>query len=91
MSEEELEQLKLLPDKVKIFRGANKKEGNTIPYGISWSLSKEVAKKFSVLNQATDETSIHELTINKESIVALFMSRGEREVIYLEDELQITK
>lgn len=79
MSEEEDNTLRALAEEVTIYRGCQKgiNEG-----GLSWTLDKSKAKFFA--NRFGKKGIILEKKISKKDIVAVFMGRGESEVIFLE-------
>lgn len=88
MNTDEIQFLSKLPEKVTIYRGMTEKELKSKNYGISWTLKKEVAEFFAHTYQRNYSTAnlkkvVHEITINKNDIVAFLNDRKEFEVIYL--------
>jgi hypothetical protein len=85
MSEKELKLLKRLPNEIKIYRGGSKTEEKTKRYGISWTLDKKVAEDFAKVKAIRDkkEMVVFEKNISKKEVVAFFISRKEKEIIYL--------
>ena len=84
MNAQEKIYLSNLPQVVTIYRGGALSEQKTDKYGISWSLDKEVAVNFSAKKKITTnkEMTVHELKINRDNIIAIFLQRGEDEVIW---------
>ncbi len=88
MNTDEIQFLSKLPEKVTIYRGMTEKELKSKNFGISWTLKKEVAEFFAHTYQRNYATNhlkkvVHEMTINKNDIVAFLNDRKEFEVIYL--------
>ena len=88
MTTEELEILKNLPDKVKIYRGMTVEESTKEHQGVSWTLDKKVAEFFAyqyIRNQSTAKKpkTVVEKVIDKSEIIAVFWGRGEQEIIYM--------
>jgi hypothetical protein len=80
MTYEERDQLEALPDVVTIYRGCYQNN----KHGLSWSLSKEIAEKFPLLNRywrPTEQPYLVTAKVNKDDIIALKNDRGESEVI----------
>jgi hypothetical protein len=80
--------LKNLPDEIMIYRAMTIKESKSRRFGVSWTLSKEVAEFFRdkyTRNHATrnEPKIIIEKVVSKENIVAYFYEREEQEIIYL--------
>lgn len=78
--------LENLPEQINIYRGGAKEEIKS-GYGISWTLNKNIAKKFVDRKKhlAQDEMVILQLEISKSKVVAYFKERNEEEIIYLGD------
>ena len=88
MSKEEQRFLEALPDKITIYRGMTKKELREGDFGISWTLSKEIAEWFANTYGRNYDTNhlkkvVHKLVINKRDVVAFLNGRKEQEIIYL--------
>ena len=88
MTTEELEILKNLPDKVKIYRGMTVEESTKEHQGVSWTLDKKVAEFFAyqyIRNPSTADKpkTVVEKVIDKSEIIAVFWGRGEQEIIYM--------
>jgi len=88
MTTEELEILKNLPDKVKIYRGMTVEESTKEHQGVSWTLDKKVAEFFAyqyIRNPSTTDKpkTVVEKVIDKSEIIAVFWGRGEQEIIYM--------
>ena len=88
MTTEELEILKNLPDKVKIYRGMTVEESTKEHQGVSWTLDKKVAEFFPyqyIRNPSTADKpkTVVEKVIDKSEIIAVFWGRGEQEIIYM--------
>lgn len=92
MNTEERQFVAKLPDEVTIYRGMTELEEelgkeNPKEYGISWTLSKKVARYFIEeykLNYEFEDLDkvIIKKKIRKEKIVAYFADRNEKEIIY---------
>jgi hypothetical protein len=76
MDESEVQLLNSLPEFVKIYRGCVKGLNEN---GLSWTLDKAKAKFFA--NRFSKEGIILEREIPKSEIIAVFLGRGESEVI----------
>jgi len=88
MTPEERQYLKQLPDKVTAYRGMTVREKENESFGISWTLSKRTAEFFAYTyrrNQATKgmETTVTELKVPKNQILAYYNGRNEDEIIYI--------
>lgn len=68
-----------LPDEVVIYRGISYK-GATLDTGISWTLSKRVAKKLAF--RWGDKGKVISKKVHKSDLKAYFNDRNEQEVIY---------
>lgn len=79
MNNRELSVLRRLPDVFKIYRGCY--QDNMC--GLSWSMSAEVAAKFTTLNRykqyGTPILVVAE--VRREDVLAIKLDRGEREVV----------
>jgi hypothetical protein len=84
MNEEEQKFLLSLPNTTTIYRGGAEEEAKKNTYGISWSLDKAVAEGFAYKKQITTkkEMRIHEKTIPKSEVIAVFLERNEQEIIW---------
>lgn len=87
MTSAERRYLDSLPKKVTIYRAMTTIERESGEFGISWTLSKKVAEFFAYEYQRyakyqDHEKVIHTLEVDKETIIAYFSGRKEREVIY---------
>lgn len=76
MSEEEMQTLNNLPDKITIYRGIGS-ESNT--KGVSWSLDKSIAEWFS--NRFQSDGYVLTGQINKSDVLAYFNKRHEKEIV----------
>ncbi|AFK04120.1 hypothetical protein Emtol_2987 [Emticicia oligotrophica DSM 17448] len=85
MSDSEREFIKSLPDEVTIYRGMSKDEYKSKKYRFSWTLDKSIAEMFAKRNSLLYKTEfvVCKLIIPKDKIVAYFVEREEKEVIYL--------
>lgn len=88
MNKAERTRLESLPNQLKIFRGMTESERNSNKFGLSWTLNKEVAKKFATtyprnISTRGQKKLVYEIEINKSDVIALFESRKESEIIYL--------
>ena len=80
MTDEELEAYAALPDVVTIYRGCYKAN----KWGLSWSLSRQVAEEFPTLlryRRDGEQPLLVTAKIMKTDVVAVKMDRGEQEVI----------
>lgn len=88
MNDSEIKELSKLPEKITVYRGMTVEEKESGEFGISWSLKKEVAEIFS-LTYAHNYHSVDlpktvlELEINKSDVIAYFLDRQEKEILYL--------
>ena len=90
MTPKEIEFLKKLPERISIYRGMTEAELKHNSFGCSWTLKKEVAEFFAFTNSRNLATSnlkktVHELTIDKNEVIAFFNGRKEFEIIYIND------
>jgi hypothetical protein len=76
MSEEEDNAMRSLPQMVTIYRGTSFKNEK----GLSWTLSKEKAEFFAQRFNAS-KGRVLEKQVDKDQILAVFLGRGESEVI----------
>ena len=85
--------LKRLPEQITIYRGMTELELEQKSFGVSWSLKKEVAEFFANTYQRNHATNhlkktVHEITINKNEVVAFLNGREEFEIIYINAPVQ---
>jgi hypothetical protein len=88
MSKSEQVMLASLPSTVRIWRGMTLEEKTLKIYGVSWTLDKAVAEYFANVyprNHSTGKSKkiVVSLEVPRESIIAIFDEREEKEVIYL--------
>jgi len=88
MKTREIDFIKNLPSKLKIFRGMTVDEADSKKYGISWSLEHSKALYFIDKygrNYATEgkEKTIIDLDIDKQDVIAYWSDRNEKEIIYV--------
>jgi len=88
MNKKERDFLAKLPEQITIYRGMTLQEKESNNFGISWTLDKNIAVFFANEYQRNYSTNylqktIHELTINKNELIAFFNERKEKEVIYI--------
>ena len=83
MTSEETRRFQFLPQVVDVFRGQMFADGRHRPSNISWTLSKAVASWYAAPVQAIDQPHGRVLSsqVKKESVIALFLERGEQEVV----------
>lgn len=77
MDERERDLLKSLPGEVEVFRGITKKRGKV--QALSWTLDAGKAEWFA--NRFSSKGEVYRAKISKEDIYAVFLSRGEQEVV----------
>ena len=82
--------LENLPQRITIYRGMTENELKQKSFGYSWSLKKEVAEFFANTYQRNFATNrfkkvVHEITIDKNEVIAFFNDRKEFEIIYIKD------
>ena len=80
MTVEDLEAYAALPDILTIYRGCYKSN----KWGLSWSLSKQVAEKFPTLlryKQVGEQPLLVTATIKKTDVIAVKVDRNEQEII----------
>jgi len=88
MDEAERKIISDLSDEVTIHRGMTVEEAESNDYGISWTLNREKAEYFAFTYGRNHDTNGLEKTIIskqiiKDQILALFNSRNEREIIFI--------
>lgn len=76
MDDKELIGYERLPDKFKVYRGVKKNQDHK---ALSWTLNKDVAKWFSL--RFSDEGVVYKAEIKKEDVFAVFLNRGEQEIV----------
>ena len=76
MEDKELIGYERLPDKFKVYRGVKKNQDHK---ALSWTLNKDVAKWFSL--RFSDEGVVYTAEIKKEDVFAVFLNRGELEIV----------
>lgn len=76
MDDKELIGYERLPDKFKVYRGVKKNQDYK---ALSWTLNKDVAKWFSL--RFSDEGVVYKAEIKKEDVFAVFLNRGEQEIV----------
>lgn len=76
MDENELLTFENLPDKINVYRGVKKGLDHK---ALSWTLNKDVAKWFSL--RFSDEGVVYKAEIKKEDVFAVFLNRGEQEIV----------
>lgn len=86
MDEEDFEVYNSLPEKLIIYRGMTNEELESGNFGVSWTLSKEIAEGFAYTygrNFSTEDKpkTVHQLEVSKVEIIAYFGE--EQEVIYI--------
>ncbi|MEB3360796.1 MAG: hypothetical protein VKI42_01575 [Synechococcaceae cyanobacterium] len=78
MTAEELDQYNALPDRLTVFRGC----GPNNMLGASWSLSRDVAASFPMLNRYRQaEPLLVTAKVKRESVLAVKLDRDELEII----------
>ena len=89
MEQDEKQLLSSLPDHLTIYRGMTVTEANSGNYGISWTLSREIAEFFAYeywrnIDTNNEQKTVVSKQIRRDQIIALFNSRNEKEVIYIQ-------
>jgi hypothetical protein len=89
MNKSERDYLTNLPEQITVYRAMTVNELEGGRFGCSWTLRREVAKFFAEKyqrNYSTKhlETSIHEMSMSKNEVIAFFNGRKEFEVIYIQ-------
>lgn len=78
MTAEERAHLASLPERITVYRGYSQPgRGN----GMSWSLSREVARRFAFRFAGDTTGRITRRTVAKEQAIAYFSGRGEQEIV----------
>lgn len=92
MTKEDVDVLNNLPDRIQIYRGVSNVSNEKISKGLSWTLNLETAKWFANRWNRTGDTKgyIQTSTVNKQDILAYFVSRGEDGVVVDGRKLDIT-
>lgn len=83
MREEEREELAKLPEAITVYRGAR---AGLNEEGLSWTLSRERAAWFATRFNP-EEPVLLRASVNRSSVLALLLGRGEEEVLVLPEEL----
>ncbi len=85
MSKQDLKEYNNLPEKFIIYRGTTNPlaEEDDEYKPLSWTLDEKIAQKFSLRFDNEDAGRVLKMEIKKEDAVALFLGRGEKEIIYL--------
>lgn len=96
MTNDEIDYLEKLPEKLTIYRGMTETELESGNFGVSWTLKKERAEFFAniyVRNTATNHLKkvVHQIIIKKSKVIAFFNDRQEFEIIYLHPKTRIKK
>lgn len=89
LDEEDRAAFDALPDEVEIWRGLDASEGN--PEGMSWSLDRQKAEWFANRWSASKpghEAALYRAKVAKSDILAVFMGRGESEVVVFPESLK---
>lgn len=81
MSDEELEILDDLPMTVQVYRGVSRIHFDQEASRLSWTLDRDVARKFAKRFSNKGDGFIYTGYVDKRDILAYFDSRGEKEVI----------
>lgn len=76
MDDREMIVYEQLPDKFKVYRGVKKNQDYK---ALSWTLDKDVAKWFSL--RFTEHGVVYEAEIRKGDVFAIFLNRGEQEIV----------
>jgi hypothetical protein len=77
-----LKEVNALPDVLTIYRGAHERERNRRNLGMSWTLDRETAIKFTtMLRHRTDKPVLLETQIHKADALAFIFERDEQEVL----------
>lgn len=77
MDERDRDLLESLPEEVEVFRGITKKRGKV--QALSWTLDIGKAEWFA--NRFSGKGEVYQAKVSKEDIYAIFLSRGEQEVV----------
>ena len=86
MYEEERKYYNDLPNNLKIYRGISQIEQDSKDYGISWSLSREMATNYIYYSKNEVENGnggIIDIDIEKQNILTVFSVHGDKEIIYI--------
>ena len=78
MTAEERQHLDRLPDRVIVYRGYSYAGRNS---GMSWSLSRDVARRFAFRLTVDTPGRIARREIAKDEVIAYFTGRGEQEIV----------
>ncbi|MEF9924677.1 MAG: hypothetical protein RR854_08915 [Muribaculaceae bacterium] len=85
MTVEEREHFNSLPQKLTVYRGMSLKEYESGYYGISWTLSRDVADKFSKsIRSGNNNGVVVEAVADKDNCIAFFNERKEEEIIVID-------
>lgn len=86
MSEDEKSYYDNLPEIFTIYRGMSNIEHESQNYGISWTLSEDVAKQYIYFNKNNVQKGnggLASIQTSKDSIITVFSVHGAKEIIYL--------
>ena len=78
MTAAERQHLDRLPDRVIVYRGYSYAGRNS---GMSWSLSRDVARRFAFRLTVDTPGRIARREIAKDEVIAYFTGRGEQEIV----------
>lgn len=79
MNASERDTLRCLNTPFTVYRGASSTEGDTVPYGLSWSLSKITAEWFA--NRWGSGGVVRSRLVSPHEVVMYSEHRGEREIV----------
>jgi len=75
-------QLESLPNSITVYRGMSESEYNNSSYGMSWSLDKEVSKRFAEnSNQSGTNSLVIEAKVNKTDVLYFDPTDHEKEIV----------
>jgi hypothetical protein len=78
MSNEERQAYRALPDKLTVYRGCS----SSYPHGASWSLDREVARRFPLMiRYEVADPILITATVRKPHVLALLLGRKEQEIV----------
>ena len=78
MTGEERAHLASLPERINAYRGYSQPGRGR---GMSWSLSREVARRFALRFAGDTDGRIARRTVAKDEVIAYFSGRGEQEIV----------
>jgi hypothetical protein len=87
MFDDEREELDSLTEPITVYRGVTLEVNEE---GLSWTLNHEKAKWFAQRFTHRGQAAVIHGTVTRENVVALFKTRGEEEIVALDEHVNVT-